>query len=67
LVPDLLQVVPELDNAVLNGVRDLKDTSLFLSLITYVLIFAPKKIDGNDEVLGSADDAGNYSSGSIFT
>ena len=38
VVPDLLHVVPVLDDTVLNGVRDLKIP--LLSLITYVLIVA---------------------------
>ena len=40
VVPDLLHIIPLLDDTVLNGVRDLKNTSLLLSLITYVLILA---------------------------
>jgi hypothetical protein len=71
MVPDLLHVVPVLNNTVLDGVRDLKDTSLLLSLIAYVLILALLTDDcwDNDswDTLGSADDGREYSSGSIFT
>jgi cell division protein ZapA (FtsZ GTPase activity inhibitor) len=49
---------------VVNGIRDLKDTSPLLSLIAYVLILALNTLS---DVSGSADDGREYSSGIIFT
>jgi hypothetical protein len=66
VVPDLFHVVPKLDNTSLNGVRDLKNTSLLLSLVTNVLIPALFS-DESSDTLGSADDGGEDCSGSIFT
>ena len=66
VIPDLLHFIPALDNTVLNCIRDLKDTSLMLSLITYELIFA-LNTDENGDVLGSADDGREDSFGIIFT
>ena len=66
VVPDLLHIIPVLDDTVLNWVRDLENTSLLLSLVSEILVLA-LNTDENVEVLGSSDDGGEDASGGIFT
>jgi hypothetical protein len=66
VVPDLLHIIPILDDTVLDGVRDLENTSLLLGLITEVLFLA-LNTNENTDVLGSSNDGGEDSSGGIFS
>jgi hypothetical protein len=66
VVPDLLHIIPVLDDTVLNWVRDLENTSLLLSLVSEILVLA-LNTDENVEVLGSSNDGGEDASGGIFT
>jgi hypothetical protein len=66
VVPDLLHVIPVLDDTVLDGVRDLEDTSLLLSLITEVLALG-LNTDEDVEVLGSSNDGGEDAARGVLT
>lgn len=66
VVPDLLHIIPVLDDTVLDGVRDLEDTSLLLSLITEVLALG-LNTDEDVEVLGSSNDGGEDAARGVLT
>jgi hypothetical protein len=66
VVPDLLHIIPVFDNTVLDGVRDLKNTSLLLSLITNVLVLE-LNTDETVEVPWSSNDRRKDASGGIFS
>jgi hypothetical protein len=68
VVPDLLHIIPVLDDTVLNGVGDLEDPSLLLCLVTEVLVLALNTDENVEvEVLGSSDDGRENASGAILT
>ncbi len=66
VVPNLLHIVPVLNDTVLNGIKDLENTSLLLGLITEILVL-PLNTDGVGNILGSADDGREDSSGVFFS
>ena len=65
MAPDLLHVVPILDDTLLNGGGDLEHASHLLSLVAEVLILALKTLK-DAEVLGPADDRREDGSRSVF-
>jgi hypothetical protein len=66
VMPDLLHIVPVGDHTVFNGVFQLEDTSLGLSLITDEAVFGIHT-DHDSGVLGSSNDGREDSSGSIIS
>jgi len=66
VLPDLLHVVPVGDNTGGNGVLEVQDTSLLLSLVTDVLRLDLDTLHGAG-VSGSTDNGGEHSGGSILT
>jgi hypothetical protein len=66
MVPDSLHVVPVVNDTVLNGVLQVEDTSLGLSLVTNVGLFVVHA-DHDAGHLGSADDGGEAASWGIIS
>jgi len=67
VMPDLLHIVPRGDNTVLDGVRELQDTSLGLSLLTDIDILLLGTNHDLTASLGSADNGGEDATGGILT
>jgi hypothetical protein len=65
VIPDLLHVVPVVDDTVLDGVGYLENSSLLLGLISKILVLCLNP-DDDTWVLGSPNDGGEDGSGGVF-
>ena len=66
VMPDLLHIIPVGDDSMLDGVLQGEDTSLALSLISYVGVLL-SHADHDTLMSGSSYDRGEDSSGSVIT
>merc|ERR1711971_158836 len=66
VMPDLLHIIPVGDDSVLNGVLQGEDTPLGLGLVTDVGVLL-SHTDHDSLVAGTADNGGEYSSGSVIS
>jgi hypothetical protein len=65
VMPDLFHIIPVGDDSVLNGVLEGKDTSLGLSLITYIAVFLTHT-DHDTLMSWATDDGWENSTGSVI-
>jgi hypothetical protein len=65
VVPNLLHIIPVFDDTMLDGVRDIENTSLLLSLITDVEVLPINTYESF--IIRSSDDRMEDASGGIFS
>jgi hypothetical protein len=65
VVPDLFHIIPVFDDTMLDGVRDIENTSLLLSLITDVEVLPINTYESF--IIRSSDDRMEDASGGIFS